>query len=392
MRIVPAGCGTAAPADGAQNVAAWPVSRRRVLAGAAAALLLPGRGRAQKLTPAQQNIAPLPAAPDSYEARLVAGMAPYVPQAPVGGTISIWGHGNRQLPWMENLVRLWEQGIRQFHPRLSIDYHMVGTSSGIPSLFTGVGDVAILGEEILPRAAAAFERFKGYRPLGVEIATGSFDIRNFDYAQMVFVHRRNPLERMTLVELDGILGEEHRRGGLNIRTWEALGVGGPWHGRRITPYSWAIDDSFGFYLQQAVLGGSHRWNCDLREFVHNIYPDGSIYDHGQQILDALAKDPFGIAVSNARYAGPDVKPLALAVDRNGPFVQASKRTLIDSSYPLARTIPAVVDRPPGMQVAPAPREFLRFVLSREGQAAINRDGRYLPLSPDLVRAQLSALA
>jgi phosphate transport system substrate-binding protein len=196
---------------------------------------------------------------------------------------------------------------------------------------------------------------------------------------------------MTLVELDAIFGGEHRRGGRNIRSWGELGLGGPWRGRRIAPYSWAIDDSFGFYLQQAVLGGSHRWNPELKEFVHIVYPDGSIYDHGQQILDALAKDPFGIAVSNIRYAGPRVKPLALARAPDGPFVQASKRSLIDGSYPLARTIPAVVDRPPGMSVPPAPREFLRYVLSREGQEMINRDGRYLPLSPKLLREQLREL-
>jgi phosphate transport system substrate-binding protein len=293
---------------------------------------------------------------------------------------------------MRNLVDLWEAGFRKFHPCASIDYRMYGTSSGIPALFTGIGDIAILGEEILPKAAAAFEAFKGYPPLGVEIATGSLDVRNFDYAQMVFVHRSNPLDRLTLTQLDGILGAEHRRGPRNIRTWGELGLGGKWRGRTITPYSWAIDDSFGFYLQQAVLGGSHRWNCALREFVHILEPDGSIYDHGQQILDALARDPFGIAVSNVRYAGPGVKSLALARDLRGPFVRASQQSLIQQSYPLARTIPAVMDRPPGKKLKPKCREFLHYLLSREGQEMVNRDGRYLPLSPDLLRRQLRDLA
>ena len=370
------------------------IARRALLAGAAAAAisLVPGRARAQKLTPAKQNIDPRPVAPGSYEAKLVSMLPRYVPQVPVSGTISIWGHGNRELPWMHHLIHLWEDGFKRFHPGIALDYQMHGTSSGIPSLFTGVGDIAILGEEILPKAAAAFERFKGYPPLGIEIATGSLDVRNFDYAQMVFVHRSNPLEAITLVELDAILGAEHRRGDRTIRTWGEIGLPDPWRDRRITPYSWAIDDSFGFYLQQAVLGGSHRWNCELREFVHIIHPDGSIYDHGQQILDSLARDSGGIAVSNIRYAGPEVKPLAVAVDRHGPPVHASKKSLIDGSYPLARTIPAVVDRPPGLPVAAKPREFLRFIVSREGQELVNRDGRYLPLSPDMVHEQLRDLA
>lgn len=371
------------------------VSRRSLLKGATAAAslsLVPGHAIAQRLTPANQTIDPRPAAADSYEAKLVATLPPYRPQQSVTGAISIWGHGNRKLPWMRNLVDLWEQGFRRFHPGAHIDYRMYGTSSGIPSLFTGIGHIAILGEEILPKAAAAFEKFKGYPPLGLEIATGSYDVRNFDYAQMVFVHRSNPLEKITLTQLDAILGEEHRRGKSNVRRWDELGLSGAFAGQPIRPYSWAIDDSFGFYLQQAVLGGSHRWNCNLKEFVHVVQSDGSIYDHGQQILDALAMDPLGIAVSNIRYAGPGVKPLALGATATGPFVQANKSSLIDGSYPLSRTIPAVVDRPPGMPVAPRPREFLRFLLSREGQEMINRDGRYLPLSRELVRAQLRDLA
>jgi phosphate transport system substrate-binding protein len=361
-------------------------------AGAASLALLPAVAWAQRLTPADQRIDPKPVAPESLEARLVATLPQYVPEQSVSGTISIWGHGNIKLPWMHHLVELWETGFKAFHPRIVTDYQMHGTSSGIPALFTGAGDIAILGEEILPKAAAAFEKFKGYLPHGIEIATGSFDVRNFDYAQMVFVHRDNPLARMSLAELDGILGAEHRRGDRNIRTWGALGLGGQWAKRPITPYSWAIDDSFGFFLQQFVMEGSHRWNCDLREFVHIYQPDGAIYDHGQQILDALARDCSGIAISNIRYARPDVKPLALARDAGSASVHASKASLIDGSYPLARTIPAVVDRPPGLPIEPKVREFLRYLLSRNGQEMINRDGRYLPLSPALIAEQLRNLA
>lgn len=364
-------------------------SRRATLAALAA---LPSAAYAQRLTPADQRIDPSPVAPGSMEARLVAQFPPYVPQSAVSGTISIWGHGNARLPWMRHLVALWEDGFKAFHPGVTTDYRMVGTSSGVPALFTGVGDIAILGEEILPEAVAAFTRFKGYGPGTVEICTGSLDVRNFDYAQQVFVHRANPLAHISLQQLDGILGDEHRRGGRNLRVWGDLGLDGDWAGRPITPYSWAIDDSFGMYLQQAVLGGSHRWNCALREFIHITRPDGAIYDHGQQILDALSRDPGGIAVSNIRYATDQVRPVALGGSAAGPFVQASKASLIDGSYPLARTIPAVFDRPPGGAIEPRVREFLRFLVSREGQEAVNRDGRYLPLSPDLADRQRRAIA
>lgn len=370
---------------------------RFVLAGLFAAALFASTvgvhaQQGPRLTPAysptSEAAKPSPVSASSLEARIVATLPPYRPEQSVSGTLSIWGHGNVHLPWMQHLITTLEEGFQRFHPGIKFDYQMHGTSSGIPSLFTGVGDVAILGEEILPQAAAAFEKAKGYPPLGIEIATGSLDVRNFDYAQMFFVHQDNPLSQLTMAQLDAIFGEEHLRGSANIRSWGQLGLGGEWADKPIVPYGWAIDDSFGFFIEQAVLDGSRRWNRELREFVHINYPDGSIYDHGQQILDALEKDRYGIAISNVRYAGPHVKPLAIALRAEGPYYHASKENLIYHRYPLARTIPAVVDRPPGMPLEPKVREFLRFLLSRDGQHLINMDGRYLPLSPEVIAEQL----
>ncbi|PKB19031.1 phosphate transport system substrate-binding protein [Novosphingobium kunmingense] len=361
------------------------LARRSFIAAGLAAFAAPVRG--QRLTPAVQTIEPRPQPAGSVAARAAAAMPRYRPQERITGAIRLWGHGNRKLPWMHYLVDKWAEGFQQFHSQARLVRALYGTSSGIPALYNGLGDIALLGEEILPDAARAFERVKGYAPTGIELMTGSVDIRNFDYAQMVFVHRTNPLVRISLVELDAILGTEHRRGTRNIRRWAELGLTGEWAGREIQPYSWAIDDSFGFYLRNAVLLGSHRWNPRLKGYAHINNPDGTIYDHGQQVLDALALDPAGIAVSNIRYAGPDVKPLALAHTPAGPFVSVSEATLIDQSYPLARTLPAVIDRRPDGRVAPPAREFLRFVLSREGQEAINSDGRYLPLSPPFAARQ-----
>ena len=320
--------------------------------------------------------------PRSIEATTVATFPPYVPTQSVSGVIRIQGHGHVTLKWMERLLTLWEKGFQRFHPGVRLQQDMKGTSSAIPSLFTGAGDIAILGEELDPAAADAFARVKGYQPTVIEIATGSLDVRNFDYAQQFFVHKDNPIDRLTLVQLDAIFGMEHRRGSVNIRTWGELGLGSDWASKPINPYGWRIDDSFGFYLQQTLLKGSHRWNNAMRDYVHIYNAGGTIYDHGQQILDALRADRYGIAVSNIRYANPDVKPLAIAAAPGQPYVQATKQTLIDRSYPLARIIPAVVDRPPGKPLDPKVREFLRFLLSREGQEAINIDGRYLPMSKE----------
>lgn len=324
----------------------------------------------------------------TYETHIAQSAPPYHSEQTVTGVIHLWGHGNLKLEWLKPLVGFWEQGFRHYHPNIAIEFKMYGTSSAIPALYTGVGDLAILGEEIDPAAVTAFKKVKGYAPQGVEVMTGSLDVRNFDYAQMFFVHKDNPISQLTLAQLDAIFGEEHRRGPTNIRQWDQLGLTGEWKNKPITPYGWRIDDSFGVFLQQALLENSHRWNCALREFAHINRPDGTIYDHGLQILDALAKDRYGIAASNIRYANPNVKSLALGFKAGGPYYAATKENLIERKYPLTRIIPAYYDRPPGMPVDPKVKEFLRYILSREGQMAVVQDARYLPLSSDSIARQL----
>lgn len=313
------------------------------------------------------------------------------PQQKVSGTIRIWGHGSPKRDFMGRLMKDLEEGFRKYQPGIQIENRMYGTASAIGALYTGVADLTILGEEIHAPVAAAFERVMHYPPLKIEIATGSVDVRNFDYAHVFFVHKDNPLSQMTLSQLDAIFGSEHRRGPGNIRTWGELGLTGEWANKLITPYGWRLDDDFATYLQDTLLMGSHKWNCDLREFRHITNADGSIYDHGQQILDALAKDRYGIAVSNLRYLNGGVKPLALAVKDGEPYFEATKDNLIQRKYAFTRIIPAFINRAPGRPVDPKVKEFLRYVLSYEGQQDLVREGGYLPLNAESIREQLKKL-
>jgi phosphate transport system substrate-binding protein len=323
-------------------------------------------------------------------AQTLESLTHYQRQQNVSGVIRIWGHGSPKHDFMGQLMKAWEEGFRKFQPAVQIENRMYGTASAIGALYTGAADLAILGEEIHAPAAAAFERVNHYPPLGIEIATGSLDVRNFDYAHVFFVHEENPLSQMTLTQLDAIFGSEHRRGPHNIRTWGELGLRGEWASKPIAPYGWRLDDDFATYLQDALLVGSHKWNCDLREFKHINNPDGSIYDHGQQILDALAKDRYGIAVSNLRYMNPQVKPLALAISDGEPYFAATKENLIQRKYPFTRIIPAFINRAPGRPVDPKVKEFLRYILSYEGQEIV-RKGGYLPLNAASIREQLKKL-
>jgi len=328
----------------------------------------------------------------AYAMKVAASLPPYRPQEQVTGTIRLWGHGSPKHDFMGGLLHRWEQDFHRYQPGVRIVDDLYGSASAVGALYTGAGDLAILGEEVSPAAQRAFERERHYAPTTFEVATGSVDVNYYDYAHMVFVNRANPLERLTMPQLARILGDPPAGSGSGpIRTWGALGLKGPWADRKIQPYSWRFDQDFGLFLRARVLGGSDRTNPGVREFITFNRPDGSIDDRGEQILQALARDPDGIAVSNIRFANPSVKIVSLAATSSGPYVLPSVETLISQQYPLTRIIPAVVDLRPGQPIDPAIREFLRFILSRDGQRALVEASGYLPLGPKYVRAQLRKL-
>lgn len=318
-------------------------------------------------------------------ASALAALPDYRPGPKASGTISLWGHGSFSRDFMGKLVRRWIAEFNHYQPGVRFNYRMYGTSSAIGALAVGAGNLAILGEEISPDAERLFERMRGYRPTRIEIANGSLATNYFDYAHQIFVNRANPLLRLDLRQLEAIFGAEHRCTRRNIRSWGDLGLKGAWANRPIHPYVWKTDTDFALFLRERALCGSHRWNPATSEVTPVARPDGTQYELGQQIVDAVARDPAAIGISNARYATPGVKALALSWERAGPYVAATNETLISRQYPLVRIIPAYVDRPPGGKLPPPIAEFLRFILSKEGQTALAQESGYLPLSASEAR-------
>src|SRR5580692_1464972 len=162
------------------------------------------------------------------EHRALTGLPHYKPQEAVSGTIRLWGHGAPVLDFMGMLVKSWEEGFQRFQPGVRFEYDMYGTASAMGALYAGKGDIAILGQEIYPFETTAFEQVKHYPPLGIEIATGSVDVRNFDFAIGVFVNKKNPLSQMTVDQIDKIFAWHEGGNAANIETWGQLGLTGEW--------------------------------------------------------------------------------------------------------------------------------------------------------------------
>ena len=108
----------------------------------------------------------------------------------------------------------------------------------------------------------------------------------------------------------------------------------------------------------------------------------------------LGKDPSGIAYIGSPVGPnlpPELKLLELAATSAGPYYAYSLDNLRSRRYPLYDEIYAFGDAASAPELDPKVREYLRFIVSREGQACVQRDGKYLPLTAEVSREQLIKL-
>lgn len=305
-----------------------------------------------------------------------AALAAYQPVQATEGELRIWAS-----PADGGLLASLAAGFRHFQPNVTLALTLNGPDSTLGGVYSGVADIALMAREMRqPVERMAFEWVFHHSATSIEVANAGLRADRLSANLAVMVHRDNTLAQLTLAQLDAILGAEHRRGERNLRTWGELGLDGAWKDRPIHVHGPQVDSIPAMLVRDKVLKGSYKWN-----------PDYQVHDDDRQIAAALAKDPAGIAYLPLRYANAQLKPVALAVDAAGPFVALTEASATARSYPLARVVTMVLNREPGQSLDPRAREFLRYVLSAEGQQVVALEGSYLPLSPAQAAAQLDSL-
>ena len=315
------------------------------------------------------------------------GAPAYQPESAVTGTLRIWGH-----PYMAGVTKLWAEGFARFHPGAKVEAKLMGSDTAVPGLYSGNADIALMGRENNVTDDNGFSRPKQYKFTRFELMNGSLDVPGKSDALVVFVHRDNPLARLTLAELDAIVGCERRRGHGPVRTWGDIGLTGEWADRPIRVHTYDADTGKGIFFKHVVLRDSHKMNWErITEYKDERNHDRSMRRAGEQIVDAVQDDRYALGISGARFANPRVKALALAEMKGGIFYPAARETLVARTYPLARATYAFIDAAPGRPMDAKVKEFLRYVLSREGQADVERDRGYLPLSAAVLAEQRDKL-
>ena len=319
----------------------------------------------------------------------LSGLPAYQPAEQVSGTLRIWG--NNYLA-DSGLARVWEDEFRKVQPGVKFEWNLKSAATAVGALWAGAADIGATGRGVLWSERLAFQRQYDYDVTEIISTTGSYDVAGWSNALGIFVHKDNPVSKLTFAQLDGIFGAA-REGGWgadfewhrdvargpekNIRTWGQLGLTGEWKDKQINPYGLNLRYEQSLRIANPILMGSDKWNERIKLFANFTDANGKLVTAAQQVMEHLDGDRYGIGYGGVMNLTAKTK--ALAVAEKDTFVPLTLETAHDRVYPLIGNTYFYINRKPGAPVDPKVREFIRYVLSRQGQQAVARDGKYLPL-------------
>ncbi len=332
----------------------------------------------------------------------LSGLPDYVPEGKPSGVLRLCGNnyiGDSPLGgW-------WRDAFEKYQPGIKIEFNLLTAATATACLTFDLDDIGITH---MPNFYdyLSFQRVKGRAPVGVLVVNGSYDVVGWQNNFAIVVNKANPLTKITMTQLDGIFGSERAGGWVrttwhpefargpeyNIRTWGQLGVSGDWMNKPIDTYGYSLRYSTAFEFSDLVLKNSDKWNGNLLGFGNYDRPNGKTYLEADQIVDHVSADPNGIGYVRFHEKFPEnVKVLDVADSADGPYVHYSMDTIFDHSYPLWTGQSFWFDVQPGKKVDPKIREFLRFVLSKQGQELVEKDGKYIPLDAATVHEALKEI-
>ena len=307
---------------------------------------------------------------DGFLASLDSRIAPYRASSNVAGAVRSVGSDG-----MKSLMDRWMRDFRRLQPGVTAGWRWehLGTLNGFWALTAGETDIAPMGRELWPAELAAYRATRGTdAPLEIRVARGGFDTPQRTTAQAIFVREDNPVTRIAMAQLKAVLGANP-----TITRWGQLGAAGAWSNRPITIYMPPRVAPNATSMQIMALAGS-AWNGAAHE--------GSI----AETAAASARDPGAIGFGGFEEGGPGLKALAVARDEGGPYYEGSYPNASSGRYPLTRYMYIRLNRAPGNPIPAQVKEFLRYILSREGQEPILYSA-YFPLTAAEVKEELAKL-
>ena len=298
----------------------------------------------------------------AQQLQVEAGVPAYQKASGVSGNINSVGSDT-----MNNMMALWAESFRKMYPNVKIQIEGKGSSTAPPSLIAGTSQFGPMSRAMRATEIDQFEAKYGYKP--TQLRT-SFD------ALAVYVNKDNPLEKLTLAQVDAAFSKTRRRGGKNAATWGDLGLTGDWAARPISLYGRnSASGTYGFFKEHTLKNG------DYRDTVKEQPGSASV-------VQGVTEDRFGMGYSGIGYKTSGVKVVALA--EKDAFSSGSYEDVKSGKYPLARFLYIYINKAPGKPLDPLVREYAKLIFSKEGQEVVIKDG-YLPLPAAIIAEELKKL-
>lgn len=269
---------------------------------------------------------------------------------------------------LANMMTLWAEEFKHMYPNVNIQIQAAGSSTAPPALTEGTSQFGPMSRKMKPNEIEAFEKHYGYKPTEIRVAID---------ALAVFVHKDNPIKGLTAEQVDDIFSSTHKCGGTDVRRWGDLGLDGSWSARDIQLYGRnSVSGTYGYFKEKALCKGDFKAN------VNEQPGSASVVQSVSQSLNAIGYSGIG-------YKTAGVKAVAIAKKGN-EFIEATAENSANGTYPLSRYLYVYVNKQPNKDLAPMEKEFIRFMLSQQGQKVVAKDG-YVPVPKAVVARDLEQL-
>jgi phosphate transport system substrate-binding protein len=271
---------------------------------------------------------------------------------------------------MLNLMSRWTESYKKLYPAVTVEVEGKGSSSAPPALIGNTANFGPMSRPMKDKEIDDFEKAFGYKPTQIPTAIDML---------AVFVHKDNPLQSLSLEQIDAIFSKTRKSGAAkDVTTWGQLGLTGDWADKPISLYGRNSSSGTYLYFKEHALAKG-----DFKDSVKE-QPGSSAVVHG------VASDKYAIGYSGIGAVTADVRTVPVAKDAKSKAIAAAPEYAYTGEYPLSRFLYVYLNVKPGTELEPLRREFLRYVLSRQGQEDVLQES-YFPLTPKLVDEALKRI-
>lgn len=270
---------------------------------------------------------------------------------------------------LNNLMTFWAESFKGKYPNVNIQIEGKGSSTAPTALASGAAQLGPMSREMKSSEVGAFAGRFGHKPTRVAVAID---------ALAVFVNKDNPVKGLSLSQVDSIFSSTRKRGGQDVNTWGEVGASGAMSGKAISVFGRnSASGTYGFFKETALSNGDYK--ASVKE-----QPGSS------SVVQGISSDVAGIGYSGIGYKTSGVNALALAAKDGETPVEASYANCLNGTYPLARYLFVYVNKAPNKDMDKLTREFMTFVLSKQGQEIVIKDG-YFPLPAEVAAEGIASL-